>query len=134
MSDYDEEIDGDGRTRQNRSRIEKFNLLKERINKAKKRYSKGEVTNGRLLIALFKTVTSVVQVLSVVRKQRNQERATKILDFQQTLPLYNEVLKSWLIRTVKTPILTIIRQPDEDMDFVPLDGSYTREATRNARF
>jgi hypothetical protein len=72
--------------------------------------------------------------LSVVRKQRNQERATKILDFQQTLPLYNEVLKSWLIRTVKTPILTIIRQPDEDMDFIPLDGSYTREATRNARF
>jgi hypothetical protein len=60
VSDYDEEIDGDGRTKQNRSRIEKFNLLKERISKAKKRYSKREVSNGRLLISLFTTVTSIV--------------------------------------------------------------------------
>ena len=55
-------------------------------------------------------------------------------DFEAALPLYNEVLRSWIIRSVKTPILTIIQQPDVSMDFIPLDNSIMRESVRRDRF
>ena len=84
--------------------------------------------------AIFKTVTSIIQVLAEVRESINLERDQRVLDFQNVLPLYNEVLKTWLIRCVKTPILTVIRQPDSDMDFIPLDNTLMREVVRNARF
>ena len=104
VSDYDEEVDG---REKNRDKTERFNQIKDRLKKGK--FSKEGVRGGRLLRALFKTVTSVIQVLAEVRAARNLERDQRVLDFQNVLPLYNEVLKTWLIRCVKTPILTVIR-------------------------
>ena len=129
VSDYDDEIDGKAK---NRDKAERFNQIKDRLRKGK--FSKETVRGGRLLRAVFKTVTSIIQVLAEVRESRNLERDQRVLDFQNVLPLYNEVLKTWLIRCVKTPILTVIRQPDVDMDFIPLDNTLMREVVRNARF
>lgn len=34
-------------------------------------------------------------------------RDQNIKDFENSLPLYNEVLKGWLIKINKTPIITV---------------------------
>jgi hypothetical protein len=44
------------------------------------------------------------------------------------------VLRGWLIKCVKTPVLTIIRQPDLNMDFIPLGGGLMRDKQRRERF
>ena len=69
VSDYDEEVDG---REKNRDKTERFNQIKDRLKKGK--FSKEGVRGGRLLRALFKTVTSVIQVLAEVRAARNLER------------------------------------------------------------
>jgi hypothetical protein len=43
------------------------------------------------------------------------------VDFENATQLYNEVLKNWIIRSVKTPVLTIIKQPEDNMDFTGLN-------------
>ena len=69
-----------------------------------------------------------------VRETRMKYRDQGIIDFQNALPLYNEVLRGWVIKCVKTPVLTIIRNPDISMDFIPLDNSIMRDSVRKERF
>ena len=86
---------------------EEYNRIKDRIKRQK---NKGkEVRGGRLIATMFKLVTSLVDVMNEVRHQRHQERDQGLSDFEAALPLYNEILRSWVIRSVKTPILTIIK-------------------------
>lgn len=74
-----------------------------------------------------------MQVLNEVKGTRLGYRETGIQDFKNALPLYNEVLRGWLIKCVKTPVLTIIRLPDRSMDFVESTG-ITQAKARRERF
>jgi hypothetical protein len=69
-----------------------------------------------------------------VKIQRNIYRDQGIHDFKNALPLYNEVLRGWIIRCVKTPILTVIKQPDQSMDFIPLDNAIMTAKGKNDKF
>lgn len=69
-----------------------------------------------------------------VRETRMHYRDQGIADFNNALPLYNEVLRGWLIRSCKTPILTIIKAPDLSMDFVPIDDGFMRDSLKKERF
>lgn len=82
----------------------------------------------------FKFINTVVNILDEIRKDRLKQRDVGITDFKNALNLYNEVLRGWVIRCVKTPILTIIKKSDENFDFIPTDNSIMRERTRRERF
>ena len=79
-------------------------------------------------------VTSLVQVLNEVKQTRLVYRDQGIQDFKNALPLYNEVLRGWLIKCVKTPVLTIIRSPDKDMDFTTVTGAAIIRGEKRERF
>jgi hypothetical protein len=79
-------------------------------------------------------MNTIVSILEEIRKTRLKDRNQGILDFNNALNLYNEVLKGWIIRCVKTPVLTIIKNSDESLDFIPLDNSIMRDKTKRDRF
>ena len=76
----------------------------------------------------------IVSVFSDVRDSRNNYRDQGIQDFRSVLGLYNEVLKGWLTKICKTPVLTILRNPGENLDFIPQVGIIATEAERKNRF
>lgn len=119
--------DDDGKRRQ-----DAYNKFKERIKKGKKMDK--DIKKERLITVVFKFTNTVIVILEEIRKTRLKERNQSLIDFKNALNLYNEVLKGWIIRCVKTPVLTIIKNQEEDIDFVPLDESLMRDKTRHERF
>ena len=73
-----------------------------------------------MIAVMFKFMTSVINIMEETRKTRLEHRDIGFMDFNNALKLYNEVLRGWLIKIVKTPVLTIIKLSDESMDFIPL--------------
>ena len=50
-----------------------------------------------------------MQVFTDVREARKEQYDAGIKDFNSVINLYNEVLKGWLIKCVKTPIVTVLK-------------------------
>ena len=74
------------------------------------------------ITAIFKLTHSVVKAFTEVRNTRLIAKAQGINDFKSAINLYNEVLKGWLIKSVKTPILTILKESFQSLDFIPVEG------------
>ena len=87
-----------------------------------------------MIAVMFKFMTSVINILEETRKTRLEHRDLGFSDFNNALKLYNEVLRGWLIKIVKTPVLTIIKLGDESMDFIPLTNQLMLDKTRRDRF
>ena len=85
------------------------------------------------ITALFKLVNSIVKSFTEVRQTRLEAKAQGINDFTSVLNLYNEVLKGWLIKSTKTPILTIIKDSYQSLDFIPTEG-FILEGEKKQRF
>ena len=78
---------------------------------ARGRVIKVECRCGQLLFKYYKGGRGrlIKCYLDEIRKDRLKLRDVGVSDFKNALNLYNEVLRGWLIRCVKTPILTIIK-------------------------
>lgn len=115
-----------------KNKVDAYKRFKDRIKKGKTKDK--DIRGGRLVQVTFKFVNTLVNILDEIRKDRLRHRDIGITDFKNALNLYNEVLRGWAIRCVKTPMLTIIKASDESMDFIPLDNSIMRDKTRRDRF
>lgn len=115
VSDEDDDGKDDA---ENKAKKEQQQALQKRLNK--KKLNNVKIDAVRQIKALFKLSQVIVQVFSDVRDNRNNHREQGIKDFNSVLGLYNEVLKGWLSKIVKTPVLTILKKPEENLDFVPL--------------
>lgn len=109
-----------------------YKRFKDRLKKGKNKDK--EIKGGRLIQVTFKFVNTIVNILDEIRKDRLKLRDVGIADFKNALNLYNEVLRGWVIRCVKTPILTIIKKSDDNFDFIPTDNSIMRDRIRRERF
>jgi len=131
-NDVSDDSDVDEDKKNQAKKEDQYKRFKERINRGKNKDK--NVRGGRLISASFKFMNTVIGILNDVRLERNGHRDQGLVDFKNAINLYNEVLRGWLIRCAKTPILTIIKERDESFDFIPLDGAMMRDKTRRDRF
>ena len=95
-----------------------------------KQGKKGVITADKRIAALFKVSHAIVQAFALVQKKRlAKDKVEGLADFEQGIELFKEVLKSWLIKCVRTPVSTILKAEE------PLDFTNTfLEADRQNRF
>lgn len=91
-----------------------YDKMRQRVAKQGK---KGVITADKRIAALFKVSHAIVQAFALVQKKRlAKDKVEGLADFEQGIELFKEVLKSWLIKCVRTPVSTILKA-EEPLDF-----------------
>jgi hypothetical protein len=58
-----------------------------------------------------------LKVAIVLEKDKMEKRESIVTDLKEGLSLYGEIAKTWLIKAIKHPLLTLIKDLDLNLNF-----------------
>ena len=76
---------------------------------------KGSIKYFRCIV---RTVITTLRLFRESIKNKLNSRQNKILDLQNMLEMYNDIMKGWLMKSIKRPLVSILNDPNLSFDFM----------------
>lgn len=54
----------------------------------------------------------------LIEKEKLDKRASVVTDLEEGLKLYKEIAKAWLVKSIKHPLISIIKDPALNLNFL----------------
>ncbi len=55
-----------------------------------------------------------------IEREKMAKRDAVVNDLQESLKLYGEIAKAWLIKSIKHPIISLIKDPELNLNFLSI--------------